>query len=167
MSILTVPQRLAQMLADCHPTIVASYYYTQESIDQVERPCWLIFVEDASYPGTTVDQEQVEQGYSIAYVGQVFSAGGYVEFDAQYEQLARKIAEDAVRYLLSHPQGQVSNTNNLLPEPLGSLDGITSIRVNSRSGVTLFSRDAVEGSAFWGFTIDITVTEQFEYETVG
>lgn len=166
MPLATTPRRIAQMLVDCDQSIVASYDFTQESIDQLERPSWLVFIEDASFQNTTVDQELMEQGYSIAYIGQVFNSG-YSDYTREYEILARRVAENSVRYLLEHPYLQLSNTRGLFPERLGGLIGVQRMTVNNRSAVTLFSRDGVEGQAFWGFTIDITVVEQIAYNTVG
>ncbi len=173
MSILTVPPRLAKMMIDCHDSIVAGYHYTQGALDQIERPCFLIFVEDAVYPQTTEGQEVVEQSYSLAYVGQAYNAN---EEGWEYEMMAREVAEAAVLYLFEHPQLTFENRRNIsivgdTPEqtfdgPEGMLDGVQGLRVESRSAVTLFSRDAV-GEAFWGFTIEITVKEQMAYETVG
>ena len=168
MSILTTPERLAQMMIDCHESIVAAYHYTQEAIDQIERPCFLIFVEDASLENTTVDQEVVSQGYSLAYVGQPFTGLGDAALTLEYEKLARIVAEASLIYLLEHPQMQLSNDRALFgTDPLVGLTGVQQLIVNSRSGVTLFSRDGVEADAFWGFTLDITIKEQIVYETVG
>lgn len=168
MSILTTPERLAQMMLDCHESVVAAYHYTQEAIDQIERPCFLIFIEDASLENVTVDQEVVSQGYSIAYVGQPFTGTGDFTFSQEYEELARIVAEASLTYLLEHPQMQLSNDRALFgSDPLVGLAGVQQLVVNSRSGVTLFSREGVEADAFWGFTIDITVKEQIIYETVG
>lgn len=167
MSIITMPQRLAEMLVDCHPSIVAGYWYTQGDVDQIERPCWLIFVGDARYPQVTQDQEQVEQSYSIAYIGQIYTSPEDAEFSEEYELLARQVADAAIKYLLSHNQGQVSNERGLFPSEKSALDSIMWTKISSRSGVTLYQRDGVEGLAFWGFTIDIVVTEQLSYESVG
>lgn len=167
MSILTTPQRLAEMLIDCHPSIVGAYYYTQGSIDQIERPCWLIFVEDARYPQTTQDQEQVQQSYSIAYIGQIYTSPEDSEFSLEYELLARQVAEAAIVYLLSHNQGQMTNDRGIFDNAKSSLGSVMWIKIDSRSSITLYQRDAVEGLAFWGFTIDIVVTEQLSYESVG
>ena len=166
MSILTVPERLAQVLIDCHPSIVGAYHFTQEAIDQIERPCWLIFVEDASYPKTSNNQELVEQGYSIAYVGEVFN-GGYIDFAPEYEVRARQVAEASVKYLFEHPQLQMSNKRGVFSERLRGLNGVQQMMVDGRGPVTLYSRDGVEGTAFWGFTIDITIREQMVYNRVG
>ena len=167
MSITTTPERLAYMLIDCDEAIVAGYPYTQNSIDQLERPCWLIFVEDAAYPKTTVDEELVEQSYSLAYVGEVFSSDSYNDYSSEYELQARRVAENSIRYLFSHPNGQMTNDRGIFPEAQGSLDSLQQIRVDGRSSVALYSREGVEGDAFWGFTIDITCIEQMIYETVG
>lgn len=166
MSILTTPERLAMMLIDAHPSIRAGYHFTQASIEQLERPCWLVFIEGASFPQITVDQELVEQGYSLAFIGHIWNEGD-AEFSSEYELLAREIAEDTVTYLLSHPQLQMSNQRNLFPEILPALTGAMQMKIDGRSSVTLYSRDAVSGEAWWGFTIDLTVTEQLSYCTVG
>jgi hypothetical protein len=166
MSILTTPERLAKVLIDCHPSIVAAYHYTQGAIDEIERPCWLIFVEDASYPQIGTEQELVEQPYSIAFVGNVWNSADE-EFSVEYEQLAREIAEASVLYLLEHPQLQMSNKRGIFESELTSLDGVHTIKLGRRSSVTLYSRDAVSGEAFWGFTIDITAIEQLAYCVTG
>lgn len=173
MSILTVPPRLSKMMIDCHPSIVAGYHYTQGALDQIERPCFLIFVEDASYPQTTEGQEQVEQSYSLAYVGEAYNVD---DEGVEYEIQARTVAEASVLYLFEHPQLTFENRRSIsiagdTPEetfdgPEGMLDGVTGIRLESRSAVTLFSRDGVN-EAFWGFSIEITIKEQLSYETVG
>lgn len=167
MSILTTPQRLAEMLIDCNPSIVGAYYYTQGAIDQIERPCWLVFVEGARYPQTTVDQEQVEQSYSVAYIGQIYTSPEDSEFSLEYELLARQVAEDSVKYLLSHNQCQMTNDRGVFADAKSSLDSVTFIKIDARSSITLYQRDAVEGLAFWGFTIDLVITEQLQYTTVG
>lgn len=169
MTILTTPERLAKMLIDAHSSIVAAYHYTQDSIDQLERPCWLVFVEASSYPNVTANQELVEQSYSLAYVGQVFASGAgiYGSYDSEYEKLARQVAVSTIKYLYEHPQCQMTNDRGAFAAALPSLDTVMQLKVDGRSGVTLFSRDAVEGEAFWGFTIDVTVTEQMVYEMRG
>lgn len=167
MSILTTPQRLAEMLIDCDESIIAGYPYTQNSIDQLERPCWLVFVEDAQYPKTTPDEELVEQAYSLAYVGQVFSSDTYNDSNSEYELIARRVAVNAIRYLFERPTGIMSNIRGMFDSELGSLDELQLIRVEGRSSVALYSRDGVEGESFWGFTIDITCIEQMIYETQG
>lgn len=155
------------MMFDCHQSILASYHYTQESIDQLERPCWLVFVEDASYENTSNNQEVVNQGYSMAYVGQVFNAGNYGEADPEYEKLARQVAESSIKYLFEHPQLQFSNRRGFFETKLRGLAGAQQLIIDGRSSVTLMSRDGVEGEAFWGFTIDVTVREQLVYNAVG
>ena len=166
MSILTTPERLAQVLIDASPHIHAAYHYTQAAIEQLERPCWLVFIEDASYPQTTVDQEQVEQSYSCAFIGHIWNSVDN-EFSSEYERVAREVAATTVPYLLGHPQLQMSNDRNVFPSALASLDGVTQLKIDRRSSVTLYSRDAVAGEAWWGFTIDLTITEQMTYCTVG
>lgn len=167
MAITSAPERLAKMLLDCHSSIRAAYYYTQDRIDQIERPCFLIFVEDAAFKNETVEQDLVDQSYSIAYVGHVFNATGDVDVTFEYEQRAREIADAAVQYLFEHPQMQMSDNRGIETTQLNSLDGVQYIRVDNRSAVTLFTRDGVSGNAFWGFTIDITSVEQFEYTITG
>lgn len=166
MSILTTPERLAKVLIDAHPSIRAGYHFTQAAVEQLERPCWLIFVEDAAYPQITVDQEVVEQAYSCAFIGNVWNSIDN-EFSAEYEVLARQVADATVTYLLRHPQLQMSNERSLFPERLPGLSGVQQVKVDRRSAVTLYSRDAVSGEAWWGFTIDLTVHEQLSYLTVG
>lgn len=166
MSILTTPERLAQVLIDASPHIRAGYHFTQGAIEQLERPCWLVFIEDATYPQTTVDQELVEQAYSCAFIGNVWNSAD-VEFSSEYETLARQVADTTVPYLLAHPQLQMSNQRNVFPSVLGALDGVQQVRIDRRSAVTLYSRDAVSGEAWWGFTIDLTIVEQLSYCTVG
>ena len=163
MSILTTPERLAMMLIDCDESIVAAYPYTQDSIDQLERPCWLIFVEDAAYPKTTQDEELVEQSYSLAYVGEVFSSDNYNDSNSEYEIQARRVAVNVIRYLFESPNGEMKNTRGLFDSELGSLDELQLLRVDGRGSVALYSRSAVEGEAFWGFTVDITCIEQMIY----
>ncbi len=169
MSILTAPERLAKMMIDCNDDIVAAYHYTQAAIDQIERPCFIIFVEGAEYPQDTTDEEIVEQSYSIAYVGHAYSSPEDNDFSIEYEIQARQVAYDSVLYLLEHQQLSLENRRNLSvlsDGSLPSLDSILGLKINSRSAVTLFARDAVN-EAFWGFTIDITVQEQLIYETAG
>ncbi len=157
------------MLVDCDERIYGAYYYTQDSIDQLERPCWLVFNEDASFENTTVNQELYQQGFSVAYIGQIFSggAGYYGTEPLEYEEMTRQIAENAVKYLFEHQQMQVSNQRGLLPEPLQALDSVMLMKTDSRSGITLMSRDAVEGESFWGFTISLTITVQMPYDMYG
>lgn len=166
-NIQIAPERIAMMLADSHDSIVASYWHTQEAIEQIERPCWLVFVEDASYENTTVNQDLVDQAYSIAYVGQVFSGAGSHSFTYEYEKLAREVADTSVQYMLEHPQLQMSDRRGLQGGRLRGLSGVLWSRVERRSGISLFTRDAVSAEAFWGFTIDLTVKHQLAYETVG
>ena len=167
MSIQTAPTRLAKMLVDSHPAIKNAFDFTKESIDQdLDRPCWLIFIEDASYENVSVDQSYIDQGFSLAFVGAVYSGTGDFSLSKEYEVQTREIADDTVRYLLEHPQLQMSNTRSLFADPLYALNGIMWTTVDSRSAVTLFSRDAVASEIFWGFTIDMTVRMQFAYDTV-
>lgn len=161
MTILTAPERLAKMLIDADSRIVAAYAWTQKSVDMIERPAWLIFVGDASFPQDTSEQEQVQQNYQLEYVGENFDTG-YAE---EYEKLARQAAYNTVQYLLGHNQMQMSNQRGVFPEPLEPLDYIISVKLNTRSAITLMSRDAVD-QAYWGFTIDITVTEMLDYDYV-
>lgn len=166
MSILVTPQRIAMVLMDAHPEIRSVYSYTQTAIDIIERPCWLIFVEDASYPQIGTDQELVEQSYSLAFIGDTWNDTN-IEMSVRYEQLARDVAEKTISYLLSHPQLQCSNLRGLFDSELTSPVGVQQVKLGNRSAVTLYSREGVMGDAFWGFTIDITVIEQLEYETTG
>lgn len=167
MSITTHPQRLAQMMADCHNSIRAAFYYTQQAIDiDLDRPCFLIFVEDAAYEQTTQNQELVDQGYSIAYIGQVFTGIADHLLAVEYEQIAREVADAAVLYILEHPQLQVSDNRSFLGGSLSAANGVLHTSLDGRSAVTLFTRDGVAGDAFWGFTIDITVKQQLAYEAV-
>lgn len=166
MSILTTPERLAQVLIDAHPSIRAGYHFTQGSVEQIERPCWLVFIEGASYPQTTVDQELVEQSYSCAFIGNIWNSAD-TEFSSEYELLARQVADSTVRYLFRHPQLQMSNERGVFPDMLTGLTGVQQVKVDGRSAVTLYSRDAIAGEAWWGFTIDLTIIEQMPYETVG
>jgi hypothetical protein len=166
-TLTTIGERIALCMVDCHESIAAGYWYTQDNVSQFERPCFLIFPEDTAYPNTTVDQEQVEQGFSIAYVGQIYNAAPYLSIN-EYEEQAREVAEASIIYLLSHPQLQFTNDRGLYPDvPKYGLNSVTLIKVDGRSAVSLFGRDGVEGEAFWGFTIDVTVTYQLQYETVG
>ena len=166
MSILTVPERLTQMLVDCHPSIVAAYHYTQGAIDRVERPCWLVFIEDATFPQIGNDQELVEQNYSIAYIGEIWNSPDNV-YSIEYEIQAREVAVAVIKYFFEHKQLQMSNVRGIFPSELPSLNGVTMMNIGNRSGISLFSRDAVAGQAFWGFTFDVTITEQLMYDPVG
>ena len=167
MSILTVPERLAKCLIDSHESIVAGYHYTQGAVEQMERPCWLVFIEDASYQNVTVDQDLTEQSYSLAYVGHIYNDPSDNSLSVEYEELARRTAVSSITYLMEHPQLQMSNQRGVFDSVLHSLNGVMNMRVDGRSGVTLYSRDAISGEAWWGFTIDVTITEQLIYETTG
>lgn len=166
MSIQTVPQRLAECLFDSHEAIVGSYWWTQGAIEQLERPVFVVFVEDASYANASGDQILVEQGYSIAYIGHIYNQAEDNSLSVEYEQLTREIAEASVRYLIEHPQLQISDNRGILGKKT-SLNGVQQMIVDGRSGVTLYSRDAVSGEAWWGFTIDVTMTEQFTFCLTG
>jgi hypothetical protein len=166
MSILDVPERIAMMLYDAHPAIKSTFHYTQAAIDEIEKPCWLVFVEDASYPQIGVNQELVEQSYSLAFIGNTWSDTNPKAM-LKYEKLTREIAEATILYFLEHPQLQMSNIRGNFNNELISLNGVHSVKIGSRSAVTLYSREAVAGDAFWGFTIDITVIQQLPYSTVG
>lgn len=166
MPISTVPERLAMMLIDCHESIVAAYDYTQAAIDRIERPSWLIFIEDATYPQIGNDQELVEQNYSIAFIGNIWSVVDNV-YSVEYEKQAREIADASIKYFFEHKQLQMSNIRGKFPSELPSLNSVLSMNIGNRSAVTLFSRDAVAGQAFWGFTFDITLIEQLMYDPVG
>jgi hypothetical protein len=83
---------------------------------------------------------------------------------SEFEKQARISADTVIQYLLEHQYLQMSNRRDLQPERLPSLDGVQQMILNSRSAVSLYSRDAVVGDAFWGYTIDITVKEQLIYE---
>ena len=165
MSILTTPERLAEVLIDADESIRAAYHFTQSAIEQLERGCWLIFVEDASFPQVTTNQEVVEQAYSLAYIGHVWNSVDN-EFSMEYEQIARRVAVNTITYLLEHPQLQLSNNRGFFSQKSG-LAGVQQVLIDRRSAVTLFSRDAVSGEAFWGFTIDLTIREQLVYNIVG
>lgn len=168
MGLLETPRRLALMLYDCHPSIKASYFLTQESIDQIERPCFLVFPEDWSPENAGVNQDLGETSYSIAYIGQVFSgSGGVNNFSIEYEVMTRQVAEAATKYLLEHPSMQMSDLRGFNGAPLGGANGVLWMRVDGRSAVSLFTRDGVASEAFWGFTIDVTVKEQLVYNIVG
>lgn len=165
-SITDQSTRLAFMLRDCHNSIEAAYFYTQPNIDQMGRPAFLIFPEDASYDGTAQGQEQYEQSFSIAYIGQPY-VGTYIDFAFENEELAREVADAAVLYLLEHQNMSFSNTRNLEAQGENGLNGVMWIKVNNRSAVTLYSREATTGaSGFWGFSIDIAVKTMLAYNPI-
>jgi hypothetical protein len=163
MSILTAPERIAEMLADCHPSIRARYWLTQEAIDQIERPAWLVFVDGASYSQDNNGEDLVDQSYSIAYIGQIFTSAGNV-FTSEYEILARQVANNAIAYLRKYNKLKMANLRGLQPAALPNLNSILYSKVDNRSGITLYTRDGTGDNAFWGFTIDLTVTHQFVFD---
>lgn len=157
--IMTAPARLALMMYDCHPSIRGTYYTHQDSIDQIVRPAFLITVEDASFPQFSSEQEQVEENYQIAYIGETFGAGQANE----YELRAREVSEAACLYLLQRPNLQFGNLRARTDiTTQRGLAGVLS-HTFSRSAITLFERDGVD-VAFWGFTIDITLKTMMDYE---
>lgn len=158
MSILTLPQRYAMILVDAHESIRSAYPYTVDNVDLVERPGWYITVEDEQIPGDTNEQEIVEQSYEFHYLGENFGAG-YAE---EYEAMARQVAVATRNYLLEHQFGQMSNTRGLFANPLPPLDGVLSVRPQSRSAITLGGRNAV-GDAFWQFSFSMVERAQVAY----
>lgn len=157
-SLLTAPERLAYMLVDSNPNIVAAYYTYIHNLDMIERPSYIIGSGEASYSvtqETSLNQASVEEDYEIAFVGEHFK-GTEEDFGHEFEFQARQAANDAVLYLLRHANMQFSNTRGLQPSALPALEGIKWIRPTRRSRVTLMTREGIEAS-FWGFTIGLSV----------
>lgn len=166
-SISLVAERIAKMLMDCNEYVNAAYWLTQPAIDEIEKPCFLVFPEDASYVYETIDQEQYSQGFSIAYIGQTYSGLADANLSSEYELMARQIADSAVLYFIERQQLQFSDVRGLNGGKLPALAGVTMVKIDNRSSVSLFSRDGVSGSdGFWGFTLDLTVTQQLIYEAL-
>lgn len=160
-------KRLAQMLVDSDEAIVGGFFYTQDSIDQsIDRPCYIVFDEGLAFENTTPDQDLSTQSFSVAFIGQIYNAFGISTLSMEYEEQTRRIAQNALLYLKEHPQLQMSNKRGLFTK-VGGFDGVLWTEVSGRSPISLFSRDGVAGEGFWGFTIDIDVTYQFTFETVG
>lgn len=157
--ILTAPDRLALMMFDCHQSIMASYHLVQDNIDYVERPCFLISVEGANFPGVSSEQSQSEESFRLDYIGQTFNTGHAHE----YEILAREVADAAVRYVIEHDRLQFSNQRGVQPNKLSPIPHVKWTNIDNRGPITLMQRDGVD-EAFWGFSIDITITASYPYE---
>ncbi len=166
MGITTTAERISYMLKDAHESIVSAYYLTQESLDQDDRPCWLVFPEDTSIEGDSgsTGEENITTSYSLAFVGHPYNSSGYHELENEYEILAREVADSTLEYFMANKKLQVKNNRGLLPVSLRGLNGVLKMEVGGRSAVTLFEREGVNADSFWGFTMDISVTEIVVYE---
>lgn len=159
-------ERIARMLADASDEIVSVHWYTQESIDQDDRPCWLVFPEDTSIEQDegASGEENISTSFSLAFIGHPYNAGGYTDFTPEYEEIARQVADDTMEYFMAHKGLQVSNRRGLLPERLYNNLGVLGMEVTGRSAITLFEREGVNADSFWGFTMDISVKQMVVYE---
>lgn len=159
--LLTIPDRLCLMLKDCDPDVVAAYHTHQDSLDYVERPCWIVTMGDASYDAGESSSEQaaVNESYTLDFVGEPFT-GTEEDYNAFYELQARRIAHNSVLYFLRHPNLQCSNQRGLLDAKLPALAGIWWARPTSRSAVTLMTRGSND-EGFWGFSISLEIRSMF------
>ena len=155
--IMTLPKRLAMMLKDCNENIVEAYYLHQDNLDYVERPSWIITSGEATYSvgsNTSADQAEVEESYELFLVGEPIK--GVDQEYGYYEEQTRKIANDAIIYLLRHPNLQFSNSRGLEDDTLPNLEGVLWMRPQSRSPIAIQTREGIE-EQFWGFSISINV----------
>lgn len=156
--VLTVPERLSLMLKDCHNEVINAYYLYQDTLDYIERPSWIITSGEASYSvgsNTSEGQAEVEESYELALVGEPFT-GTEEDVGNFYEIVTREIANAAVLYLLKAPNLQFPNLRNLAPEKLPNLQGVLWMRPQTRSAITLMTREGID-EPFWGFTISINI----------
>lgn len=154
--LLTAPERLCLMLKDCDEAVVAAYHLYQDDIDYVERPCFLVSSGEATYeqpPESASEQVAVTENFTIDYIGEPFK-GTEQDYANYFELEARRIAFNAIVYLLKHPNLQFSNIRHLEPAPLRDLEGVFWARPDSRSAITLMQRSGRE-EAFWGFSISL------------
>mgnify|MGYP006391934899 CR=1 FL=1 len=156
--LLTAPERLCIMLKDCDDAVIAAYHLHQDDIDYVERPCFLVTSGEATYeqaPESASEQVAVTETYTIDYIGEPFK-GTEQDYADFHELEARRIAYNAIVYLLKHPNLQFSNVRHLEETDLPPLDGVFWARPESRSVITLMQRAGRE-EAFWGFTISYSM----------
>lgn len=155
--ILTLPNRLALCLKDCHPAVKNAYPYTEENLDYLKRPCFLVGAgeERFLYDESASEQTYYDTTTQVDFVGEPFTAVDR-DYNHHYEVIAREIAAAAVLYLLKRPQLQFSNLRgDAALEQLPPLAGVLWCRPDSRSTVTLMQRGGIE-EAFWGFTLSLT-----------
>ncbi len=160
--------RLGLMLQDASPEIKNVYVYTIPNIDDADKPCWVIFHDDTSVDDSLSAPEQAitNSTFSMAFIGETFR-DSETELSIIYEQKARNIHQATLEYLLSHQQMEMSNKSGRNTEALRSLEGVQLMTLGGGlSGVTLFTREAVNGS-FWGFTCSVSVREQLAYTMAG
>ncbi len=162
--LLTAPDRLCLMLRDCDDDVVAAYHTHQDSLDYVERPCFLVTPGEASYAASegAPEQAMVDENFTIDFIGEPFT-GTEQDFADFYELQARRIAVKAVVYLLRSPNLQFVNQRGLETEPLASLNGVLWCRPESRSEVALMTRGGND-EAFWGFSINLSMRSLIEVD---
>ena len=153
--LLTAPARLCLMLKDCDEGVVEAYHLYQDDIDYLERPCFLVTSGEATFeqsPESSPEQIAITENFTLDYIGEPFKGVVEQDYAAYHELEARRIAYNAILYLLKHPNLQFSNVRHLEPAALNVLGGIFWARPDSRSAITLMQRGGKE-EAFWGFSI--------------
>lgn len=163
-TITGISQRIAQMLVDAHTSIKTAYFYTQDSISDITRPCWLVFPEDTSVEKISEGQDRATTNFSLAYIGQPYTSANYTYSTPEYEALAREVALQTLTYFSANSKLQMSDTRGLQGGNLRGYSGVISTTLGSLSEITLFQTEGVNSEIFWGFTLGISVTYQLIYE---
>lgn len=165
MDVITgMAERMAQMLVDAHASIKMAYFFTQDSISDITRPCWLVFPEDTSTEKISEGQDRATTNFSLAYIGQPYTSANYSYSTPEYEALARTVAVETLRYFSANSKLQMSDTRGINGGSLRGYSGVLSTALGSLSEITLFQTEGVASELFWGFTLSISVTYQLIYE---
>lgn len=159
--VLTAPERLSIMLIDASTQVKDAFEYTQKDLDTAIRPCWVIKIDEATFPGIAENTVDFEETYVMDYVGPKFDQGeGHV-----YEIQARTIWMNTFTYFFSHKQLQFSNNRGLEPTQLTQLSGVKFARISRRSPITIMTGDGI-AEPFWGFTMSLVVTGSVKIDEV-
>lgn len=158
--ILTVPERLALMCTDAHPSIVASYSEYVEQLDSLQAPAWVIEVGEGSYSGGAEGDADFTENYVLSLIGKPLGQGALAEYELQM----RAIVDSTIRYFLRHSQLQFSNERAL--EGLAPLQPLNDIKhfTLRRSPATLSSKGVNEN--FWGTQLTLEIVGATQYTPV-
>lgn len=162
--ITEMSKRISMMLVDAHPSIKTAYFFTQDSISDITRPCWLVFPEDTSVEKVSEGQDRATTNFSLAYIGQPYTSANYTYSTPEYEALAREVAFETLEYFSANSKLQMSDTRGLQGGSLRGYNGVLSTALGSLSEITLFQTEGVNSEIFWGFTLSISATYQLIYE---
>ena len=159
--VLTAPERIAAMAHDASEHIRHGFPFYQANLASERRPAVDVEVGPARYTQIYHDMVEVEDTFTLNYLGHVFNESVGETDRNRHEEIAREAYKSIWRYFVARPQLQLQNARGGQPEPLGALAFVTKSNITSRANIGLYERTTsgleMPSIHYWSWSLTLTV----------